>query len=260
MLSRYRYSQEELNEIYLGPPFRLNYRYTQLLVNFVICWMYALSIPVLPFIGAISFFLSYWIDKYLFCNFYRIPPKYSDDMGRICTTLIGFAILLHLFMSCWILGKNQVFVGHGSVQSSFITTSVQLKDTMLKKHIIPLELIGIAFVCGHLSVWLCNAFGGTTMKCLRCISCSSGTKVKKLKAMMNKVQVDYSSAKERNIIKGLASYNILQNTKYQEAFAVSQEFAMGHNRLSSIRGLNTKEGELCFSDNSSDYVEDVEEE
>lgn len=58
------YSQEELNATYLGPPFRLNYRYTQLLVNFYICWMYAISMPILPLIGAISFFCSYWIGEY----------------------------------------------------------------------------------------------------------------------------------------------------------------------------------------------------
>ena len=57
------YSQDELNEIYLGPPFRLNFRYTILLVNFYVCWMYSISMPLLPMIGAISFFCSYWIGK-----------------------------------------------------------------------------------------------------------------------------------------------------------------------------------------------------
>ena len=39
--------------------------------------------PVLPFIGALSFYISFWVDKYLFCNFYRIPPKYSDDIDDV---------------------------------------------------------------------------------------------------------------------------------------------------------------------------------
>ena len=77
---------------------------------------------------------------------------------------------------------------------------------------------------------------------------------------MNKVKIDYTSAKERNIIKGLASYNILQNANYQKSFSVSQEFAMSHNRLSSIRGLNTKEGQLCFSDDSSSAIESESDE
>lgn len=57
------YTQDELNAVYLGPEFRLNYRYTQLLVNFYICWMYAISMPILPLIGSLSFFCSYWIGK-----------------------------------------------------------------------------------------------------------------------------------------------------------------------------------------------------
>ena len=31
------YSQEELNQIYVGPPFTLNYRYAQTLVTFFVC-------------------------------------------------------------------------------------------------------------------------------------------------------------------------------------------------------------------------------
>lgn len=38
--------------------------------------------------------------------------------------------------------------------------------------------------------------------------------------------------------------------RYQEAFAISPEFATTHHRLSSIRGYNTKEGGLCVSQNS----------
>ncbi len=64
---------------------------------------------------------------------------------------------------------------------------------------------------------------------------------------MNTIQVDYSSARDREIMKGLSSYNILQNPKYQEAFAITPEFAASHNRVTSIRGYNTKEGDLSLA-------------
>jgi hypothetical protein len=64
---------------------------------------------------------------------------------------------------------------------------------------------------------------------------------------MNTLEVNYSSARDREIIRGLSTYNILQNPKYQEAFAITPEFAATHNRVSSIRGYNTKEGDLTLA-------------
>jgi len=84
------YSQEDLNEIYLGPPFRLNYRYTQLLVNFYICWMYAISMPILPLIGAISFFCSYWVGKHFIVDAQVSRISKYKHCGSLCNRLCIF--------------------------------------------------------------------------------------------------------------------------------------------------------------------------
>lgn len=205
-LSHIRYTQEELNAIYLGPQFCLNYRYTQLLVNFYICWMYAISMPVLTVIGAISFLITYWVDKFLFCNFYRIPPKYSDDIGSKSTRLIECSIILHIFMSTWILGNNYIFAGEKN-------SSEAEMNIILNKRVIPLESIALVLIGGHIAKHFFSGCGSTIMKCLRCMICSRGIEVKKLKSVMNTVRVNYSNARARGVIKGLASYNILQNPK-----------------------------------------------
>jgi len=207
-----RYTQEELNEVYLGPQFCLNYRYTQSLVNFFICWMYSISMPVLPFIGALSFYISFWVDKYLFCNFYRIPPKYSDDIGSRSTSLIGYGIILHIIMSCWILGSNQIFSGRLLYDGDRFGDSYIVKF-MMKRHIIPLECLGLIFIVGFIMRRSLMTFSKTLSKIVRCLICSSGTNIKELKRVMNAVQVRYSAARLRGVIKGLASYNILQNPK-----------------------------------------------
>ena len=210
-----RYTQEELNAIYLGPPFCLNYRYTQSLVNFFICWMYSISMPVLPFIGAFSFYLSYWVDKFLFCNFYRIPPKYSDDIGSRSTSLIGYGIILHIFMSCWILGSDQIFSGEQVLNGNAFVVSNPITRIMLKRHIIPIEVLGVMFISGLVMRRSLMTFTQTLSKVLRCLTCRSvgSNNLKELKKVMNTVQVGYSAARLRGVIKGLASYNILQNPK-----------------------------------------------
>eukprot|EP00804_Cyclotella_cryptica_P009635 CCRYP_006299-RC/>CCRYP_006299-RC protein AED:0.29 eAED:0.29 QI:364/1/1/1/1/1/4/125/1018 len=232
------YTQEELNDFYRGPPFKLNYRYSQVLVTIYICWMYAVSMPIMPLFGAVSCYISYWVDKFLFCNFYRTPPMYSDEMGKTSTKLLGYLVVVHLGMSMWMMGCEEIFVGEpilddpysdklnhvGSAQSTFL-------GKLRKKHLVPLEGALLIFVAGILLSKISSTFIRRVCGFLRCMTCSKSSEVKNLTASMNTVQVDYSSARDREIIKGLATYNILQNPKYQEAFAITPEFAANHNRV-----------------------------
>lgn len=214
------YTQEELNDFYRGPPFKLNYRYSQVLVTMYICWMYAISMPVMLLFGAVSCYISYWVDKFLFCNFYRTPPMYSDEMGKTSTKLLGYLVVVHLGMSIWMLGCEEIFEGEpisedpysnqfnnvGSAPSSFL-------GKLRKTHLVPLETTFLIFVAGVLLSNVSSTFIRRVCGFLRCMTCSKSSEVKNLTLSMNTVQVDYSSAQDREIIKGLATYNILQNPK-----------------------------------------------
>jgi|AntRauTorckE5430_2_1112549.scaffolds.fasta_scaffold02934_2 hypothetical protein len=136
-------------------------------------------------------------------------------------------------MSCWILGNNQIFSGESIVNNVpiDIVRQLKLKDIMLKKHIVILEIIAVIFLMNILVKKIMSTFGATLQRIMQCICFRKGDKVKKLQAVMNTVQVTYSGARARGVIKGLASYNILQNPNYQDDFAISPEFAMNHNRL-----------------------------
>jgi hypothetical protein len=165
---------------------------------------------------------------------------------------IGYSILFHIFMSCWILGNNQIFAGVSlSNHKVDVVERLKFTDIILKRHIVILEIIAALFIANIVARKLTSAFGATIKKVLTCLLCGKGNKVKKLKALMNAVQVTYGGARARGVIKGLASYNILQNPKYQEAFAITSEFAQQNNRLSTIRGYNTKEKEDYDYDSDS---------
>lgn len=212
------YTQEDLNDYYRGPPFRIHYRYSQVLVTIYICWMYAVSMPIMPLLGAVSCFISYWVDKYLFCNFYRTPPMYSDDMGKKSTKLLGLLVVLHLIMSMWMMGCEEIFVGEpisdkDPYSSTFKVGKTSFQEKLRKKHLVPLVATLLVFVAGQLLSNISSAFLRRIFGCLRCLTCAKSSKVKHLTSSMNTVQVDYSSARDREIIKGLATYNILQNPK-----------------------------------------------
>jgi len=66
--------------------------------------------------------------------------------------------------------------------------------------------------------------------------------------------VTYSRAIQRNLIKGLATYNVLQNPKYKEAFGITWKFAVDHSRVRSVRELKLK----ALNPAEEDRIENME--
>jgi hypothetical protein len=102
-------SQDELNRLYEGPEFLISHRYSQLMCNFFICLVFCPGMPALALIGMVNFYVSYWVDKYLFINFYRTPPYYNAKIGRAASAFIPYAVLLHLGVAIWTFGNRKIF-------------------------------------------------------------------------------------------------------------------------------------------------------
>jgi hypothetical protein len=248
------YTQDDLNSIFLGPEFHMDLRYAQALVNFFICFIYMTGMPLILWIGFFCFYVSFWVDKWLFCTFYRIPPMYSDRMGRTATSLLGYSIFLHLMVSIWALGNRAIFESDDfAIISNSTVTGIStfdeyeanynpfrqgsLRKNLEQKHVQPL----CALLGGLLVAWFVNRqtkeFTSFTKTFINFITCGSGGKTDALMSVMNTVQVSYTRAKQRGLIKGLNTYNILQNPKYREAFNIKEEWANKHKHVTSIRKL-----------------------
>jgi hypothetical protein len=116
-------------------------------------------------------------------------------------------------MSCWILGNNQIFSGVPIVDNVPLFKDNSIVKTMVKTHIVPLEVVALLFLAGLIMRRSLKELLQTIGNFLKCLTCRSGSSVRELKKVMNTVQVGYSAARLRGVIKGLASYNILQNPK-----------------------------------------------
>ena len=214
LLARDRYTQDDLNDLYVGPQFRLNYRYAQILVNFYVCWMYAISMPLMPILGALVFYVSYWVDKFLFCNFYRIPPMYGDEIGKKSTIMIGYSVIIHLLMSLWMLGNRRIFKSQTFISDA--DTHAFIRDSGLDQvHLIPIETILTIYILLRLMIVVLKFGGVHSLNFLKCLTCQSGGTAKELMKQKKQkyINIDFSRAVDRGMIKGLASYNILQNPK-----------------------------------------------
>lgn len=250
-------TQEQMNQVFMGPEFPVATRAAANLVVFFVCVTYAQSMPLLLLVASVSAFVSFWTDKYLFLRYYRIPPRFGHKLSRGVANIVQLALLLHLLVSIWAYAQDELFPADPA-SSSPSTPLVRLVDQntrwtgpalhpyLIKPHIAPLVLtlvvLASALAARHALLACFNALRA----CFRCLTCYLGPPghafdrdpfgSRDIFGDLNIVDVTYTRAVERGLITGLHTYNILLNPRYQAAFAISDRFAERHRHLESIRG------------------------
>lgn len=102
-------TQEQLNKQFVGPEFEFAFNYAQIMATLFVTLTFSTGIPLLYPIAAANFCLSYWIEKFLFINVYKIPPHFNTVVGRRASGLIPIAILIHIAVAIWMLSNKSIF-------------------------------------------------------------------------------------------------------------------------------------------------------
>ena len=245
-------TQIELNKLFLGPDFLVAHRYAQNLADFYICFIFCAGMPILPIIAMFNFYTTYWVDKFLFLNYYRSPPRYKTNIGRSATALIPYCLALHLVSSIYMLGNKEIFhaksgevpVGSTIEQWNYLN----VYDKVSQKHTYPLFVLLVIILVGLLLSQVAEqlfVFVSSIIKaCFGSCMAKSQFYQEMEQYLFHTITIPYSRAVRRGIIKGLTNYNILQNPKYKEAFAITDVFAMHHKRVKSLRHFE----KLSFDD------------
>lgn len=63
--------QKEYEELYTGPEFILQLRYSQILSQIFITLTFSPGLPILYLITFMSFIISYWVDKILILRYFK---------------------------------------------------------------------------------------------------------------------------------------------------------------------------------------------
>lgn len=125
------------------------------------------------------------------------------------------------------------------------STSTSLENRVTGTATLPL----FVFLCIIFAIRVATHFSKTLLHALKAIlrslvgRCGS-EQANILKDQHSKASaqavVSYTRAVQRNLIKGLATYNILQNPIYKEAFAITWKFAMENKRVLEVRQMKAK--------------------
>lgn len=263
-------NQKELNELYIGPDFLLSTRYAQLMSNFYICLIFATGMPVLCVIAMLNFYFSYWIDKYLFTNFYRTPPYYNAKIGRRATSMIPFAVFLFLGVGLWTLGNREIFRtknndGYDSYYRDYEAGNVSQKVT--QTHVIPIFAVFVALGIFIFLGLILRHFAGGIHAVINGLCGRYLSKYEMYFELQQYVQsninMSYRRATRRHIIKGyviflywklhlfscfvgLHTYKMFENPKYRAGFNLTKKFTETHDNVSSIRFLEVSSFSWLF--------------
>ena len=71
--------------------------------------MYAIAIPEMLPIGAITYFNYYIVDKFLVAYYFQKPPVYDDKLNRVTLNTLKYAPMIMFCFGYWTLGNMQIF-------------------------------------------------------------------------------------------------------------------------------------------------------
>jgi hypothetical protein len=108
-----------------------------------VCLTFSTGMPLLNIIATINFILIYFMDKYAFINLSLIPQKLNTMLGKQATSLIPFAVVIHLVISIWVLSNRELFTTDivSSTEDFIIIGETDLKERVRSPVTFPLYML-----------------------------------------------------------------------------------------------------------------------
>ena len=101
-------TQDQLDQLYEGPVFEISTRYPFALNTLFVTLFYCGGMPILLPLGALSFWVSYQLEKLALLRMYSKPPMYDETLARMVLGLMPYALVAHLCMSLWMYGNSEI--------------------------------------------------------------------------------------------------------------------------------------------------------
>jgi len=75
---------------------------------------FSIGIPALYVVCSFSFFLSFWIDKFMFIHFYKTPPRHTSEMINQIVGIMRFSIIFHFILGYFMLQNSEILLNKES--------------------------------------------------------------------------------------------------------------------------------------------------
>lgn len=97
--------------IYAGPLYLMHFKYSSIMTQVYISFMYGLFIPVLFPIAAFGIMNMYLVERFALIYYYRKPPMYDEKLQKDSIAVLKNAPIAMYLMGYWAVGNTQIFFG-----------------------------------------------------------------------------------------------------------------------------------------------------
>lgn len=104
-------------QLYAGPVYLMHFKYSSIMTQIYISFMYGLFIPVLFPIAAFGILNMYIVEKVALLYYFRKPPMYDDKLQKESIKVLKNAPIAMFIMGYWAMGNTSVFFGEKSFRS-----------------------------------------------------------------------------------------------------------------------------------------------
>jgi len=144
-------NQEEMNKLYEPPVFQIETRYGYLLSCVFITMMYGAGLPLLYLVAFFTVTAAFLLDKAFLVKWNAKPPMYDSGLAFVFVGLMPFAMVIHLFFACYMLGAPSILeTPIVSATASYQHTSNpfwnHIAPRVLQSHVFPLFFLLLLLV------------------------------------------------------------------------------------------------------------------
>ena len=100
-------TQPQLNDLYTGAQFSLSPRYGMLQTCAFTCFLYSSGMPILVLVAAVTFLVTYAIDRVQLLRLSVLPPQYDEKLALSVLKAFKYCIVLHLLFGCWVFSAQR---------------------------------------------------------------------------------------------------------------------------------------------------------
>lgn len=105
--------QQYIN-LYSGPVYLMHFKYSSIMVQVFVSFMYGMNIPLLFPIAMFGIFNMYVVERVCLAYYYRQPPMYDQKLNDDVLSILRFAPLFMFVLGYWQIGNRQMFFNDSS--------------------------------------------------------------------------------------------------------------------------------------------------
>lgn len=101
--------QSDLENLYTGKEFQGEQAFSRMMSTLFVIQMYGSGMPIMYFIGAVFYTLTYLVNKLLIIKFYKKSRTLTRTIPNFSMEFLKYGLLLHMANACWMLTNPEIF-------------------------------------------------------------------------------------------------------------------------------------------------------